>query len=127
VERAVEVFAALYLFGIGLSHVAQPLAWVEFFTWLRGKGRSGVFVEGLLSLGFGSLVVAFHNVWAGWPVVLTLVGWGQVLKGLARLAAPQVSLRAYELVAPERAWHFQVGGAFAILLSAFLGYLALAR
>jgi hypothetical protein len=85
VEKAVEVFAALYLLGVGLSHVLQPHAWIEFFAWMREKGPAGMFVEGLLSLGFGALVVGFHNVWTGLPVVLTLIGWGQVLKGVVRL------------------------------------------
>jgi len=65
------------LLVIGLSHVAQPRAWVEFFVWLRGKGHAGVFVNGFLSLGFGSFIVAFHNVWNGLPVILTLLGWGK--------------------------------------------------
>lgn len=124
-ERAVEAFAALYLFGVGLSHLLQPLAWVEFFVWLRAKGRAGVFVEGLLSLGFGAFIVAFHNVWT-WPaVVMTVVGWGQVIKGLLRLALPRWGLRSYERVAPERAWQFRAAGVFGIALSAFLGYVAL--
>ena len=123
-ERSVEVFAALYLLVIGLSHMVQPHAWVEFFTWLRERGRTGVFVEGFLSLGFGALIVAFHNVWSGLPIVLTLVGWGQVLKGLVRFVAPQLSLRVYERVTPERALQFRVAGIFALALSGLVGYAA---
>jgi uncharacterized protein YjeT (DUF2065 family) len=126
-EQATAAFAAIYFFGIGLSHLVQPHAWVEFFTWLREKGRAGMFVEGFLSLGFGAWVVSFHNVWSGLPVVLTLVGWGQVLKGLVRFAAPQLSLRMYGRVTPERAWQFRIGGCGALALSGLLAYVALAR
>ena len=125
-ERAVEGFVAVGLFGVGLSHLVQPLAWVEFFVWLRGQGRCAVFLEGLLSLNFGALVVAFHNVWTGLPVVVTLLGWGMVFKGLARLVAPGLGLRLYERIVPERAWHFRVAGVLALALSAFSGYLAFA-
>jgi hypothetical protein len=125
VERAVEGLVAVCLFGVGLSHVLQPLAWVEFFVWLRGQGRCAVFLEGLLTLNFGALVVAFHNVWAGPPVVVTVVGWGMVLKGTVRLAAPGLGLRIYERIAPERAWHFRAAGVLALALSAFSGYLPL--
>jgi uncharacterized protein YjeT (DUF2065 family) len=126
-EKSVEIFAALYLLGIGLSHLVQPHAWVELFTWLRERGRAGVFVEGFLSLGFGALIVAFHNVWSGLPIVLTLVGWGQVLKGLVRFVAPQFSLRVYERVSSERAWQFRVAGIFALALSGLVGYAAMSR
>jgi hypothetical protein len=123
-ERAVEGFTAVCLFGVGISHVLQPLAWVEFFEWLRGQGRCAVFLDGLLTLNFGALVVAFHNVWTGLPVVITLLGWGMVLKGLVRLVAPGMGLRVYERIAPERAWHFRVAGVLALAVSAFSGYLA---
>jgi hypothetical protein len=98
---------------------------VEFFVWPRGQGRCAVFLEGLLSLNFGALVVAFHNVWTRLPVVITVLGWAMVLKGLVRLAAPGLGLRVYQRVAPERAWHFRAAGVVALALSAFSGYLAL--
>ena len=102
-ERAVEGYLAVALLGVGLSHLLHPLAWVEFFVWLRGQGRCAVFLEGLLTLNFGALVVAFHNVWVRLRVVLTLIGWGMVLKGTVRLAAPGLGLRVYERIVPERA------------------------
>ncbi len=126
-EQATEVLAAIYFFGIGISHVVQPQGWVEFFSWLREKGRPGMFVEGFLSLSFGALVVGFHNVWSGLAVVLTLVGWAQVLKGLVRFTVPRLSFRVYESVTPERAWRFRVAGVAAIALGSLFAYLAIAR
>ena len=123
-ERAVEGFLAVCFFSVGLSHALQPLAWVEFFVWLRGIGRCGVFIEGLLTLNCGALVVAFHNVWTGLPVVVTLIGWGMVVKGTVRIAAPGLGLQIYERITPERPWRFRVAGVFALALSAFSGYLA---
>ncbi len=74
-ERAIQVFAMINLVAIGLSHVVQPRVWAEFFVALRDKGDRGVFVVGFMSLAFGSLIVAFHNVWLGLPMVLTILGW----------------------------------------------------
>ena len=52
-ERAVDVLAVI-LFGIvGLSHILQPRAWVEFFVLLRGKGEAGAFVDAFLNLPLG--------------------------------------------------------------------------
>lgn len=124
-ETATETFAAVFLLVIGLSHIAQPRPWVEFFVWLHGKGHAGVFVNGFLSLGFGSFIVAFHNVWSGLPVILTFFGWAQVLKGLVSFVAPQVALWGLSRVSYERAWHFIVGGVLALALSAVLWYVVL--
>lgn len=80
-EQAVAFWAVLQLTVVGLSHVAAPRAWVSFFVWLHGKGEAGVLVVGGMSLAFGALIVAFHNVWAGAATVLTLLGWAQGTKG----------------------------------------------
>ncbi len=122
-QSQVEIFAALNFLVIGLSHLLQPQAWVEFFVRLREQGRSGAFTEGFLALTFGAIIVAFHNVWSGLPMVLTIVGWGHVVKGLARFVAPQFSLRLYQRVTPGRAWQFRAAGLFMLGLAAFLGYL----
>ena len=122
-EQAIQLFAAIGFLVIGLSHIAQPKAWVAFFQALGARGTTGVFLEGFLLLNFGAIVVAFHNVWHGPAIVLTLVGWAQVLKGLGRFVAPQLALRVMQRVSPERAWHFQAGGAFALLLSGYLWWL----
>lgn len=94
--RAVEIFAAINLIVIGLSHALQPQAWTDFFKLLHSKGAPGNFFNAMLSLSIGSLIVAFHNIWSGIPVLLTLYGWGSVLKGTIYLCFPEVGLRSIE-------------------------------
>ena len=126
-EKAIEMFAAVNFTVTGLSHVLQPRAWVEFFVWLRSKGHAGAFVNGLLSLGFGSIVVAFHNVWSGLPMVLTIVGWAHVAKALLIFVAPELGMRSLERVAPECRHELVAAGAVLLGLSALMWYLVLAR
>jgi len=125
-QQAIQVFAAISFLVIGLSHLIQPKAWVAFFQALAARGTTGVFLEGFILLNFGAIIVAFHNVWDGPELVLTLIGWSQVLKGAGRFLAPQVGLRVMQRASPERAWHFPVGGVAALLLSGFLWWLRLA-
>jgi hypothetical protein len=127
VEKAIEMFAAVNFLVTGLSHLLQSRGWVEFFVRLRSKGQAGVFVNGLLSLGFGSIVVAFHNVWSGLPMVLTIVGWAHVAKALLIMSAPGLGMRSLERVSPERAHEFVAAGAVLLALSALMWYLVLAR
>jgi hypothetical protein len=126
-EQAIELFAAINFLVVGLSHIVQPRAWVEFFVWLRSKGHAGVLVNGMLSLSFGSIVVAFHNVWSGLPMVLTIVGWAHVVKALVSFLAPSVGMRSLERVSPERAHELVAAGAALLALSALMWYLVLAR
>ena len=122
-ERSIELFACLQFLVIGLSHLLQPRVWVAFFVVLREKGLAGVFVNGFLSLVFGSVIVSFHNVWSGLPMVLTLVGLAQLVKAFVSFVTPHVAMRGLQRVAVERAWEFQVAGALSLGLSALLAYL----
>jgi hypothetical protein len=121
-ERSVEVLAII-LFGIvGLSHILQPRAWAEFFILVRGKGDAGAFVDGFLNLPLAGVIVGFHNTWSGIPLVLTLVGWGLLVKSLIRFCAPKQALRIMARVSLERSWEFQVAGAGLVAFASLLGY-----
>ena len=122
-EQATQLFAAISFLVIGLSHLLQSKGWVAFYQALAARGTPGAFLEGFLLLNFGAFIAAFHNVWDGPELVLTLIGWSQVLKGAGRFVAPQVGLRAMQRLTLERAWYFQLGGVFALLLSGFLWWL----
>ena len=40
------------------------------------RGRPGAFANALLHFFFGTRVIAFHPVYSGLPLVLTVLGWG---------------------------------------------------
>lgn len=124
-EAAVQLYAIVNFIIIGLSHILAPRAWAQFFDILRKKGEPGVFVVAFLSLGFGSIIVAFHNVWSGLPLVLTILGWGQVLKALIYFAFPSFGLRRMEMASPDRAHLFVYAGwMFIVLAGLFIYHLA---
>ena len=125
-EKAVELFAVIHFLTIGLSHLFAPRAWGEFFAMLRKKGEPGVFVVAFMSLGFGSIVAAFHPVWSGLPAVLTFIGWAQVLKALVYFAFPAFGLRRLGMVPPEKAYLFAYGGVMGIALAGLLIYILVA-
>ena len=122
-EHATQVFAAVSLLVIGISHLFQPKAWVTWFQSLASQGTSGAFTEGFIILPFGAIIVGFHNVWEGPAIVLTLLGWSQVVKGLVRFVAPHVAINVMRKMSIERAWYFQVAGVFALALSGFMWWL----
>ena len=124
-QESIELLVAVQSLVVAVSHIVQPRAWVDFFVWLRSKGHAGVFANGFLTLWFGTIIVAFHNVWSGLAMVVTLLGWAQVVKGTVAFVAPQLSMRGFMRVAPERAHEFVIAGVMFLGLSGVCWYLVL--
>ena len=56
--------------------------------------RALVFIIAIVTLIFGLMLVATHNIWImGWPVIITLFGWGAVLSAILRLFFPEIVIK----------------------------------
>ena len=121
-ETAIERLVALCCLVIGLSHIVQPRAWAELFIHWREKGVVGVFYTALLHFCFGALIVAFHNVWRGLPMIVTLLGWAWTIKGLLYFTFPRHALKMLHRVTLERSWEFVVAGAVLVTLAGVIAF-----
>jgi hypothetical protein len=119
-QRAIELFALLNFTVIGLSLLARPLAWSQFFGWLRREGESGALAYGFICLSFGSLIVAFHRVGHGLLLILTVAGWLEVALGVACLLWPGVGLQVLALPTAERPGVCRAGGVASLVVAAVI-------
>jgi uncharacterized membrane protein len=82
------------------------------------------YLSGFLALIFGLAVLQFHNLWvADWRVVLTLLGWLGLAKGILLLVFPKAGLGLSALFA--RSSMILVAAVFALLLGnmfCYVGY-----
>ena len=121
-EASIEKLVAICFLVIGLSHILQPRAWVKFFIMLREKGEVGSILNGLLHFPLGALIVSFHNVWHGIPIVVTIMVWGLVIKSLLYLTYPKHGMRVLSQVTVEKSWGFVVAGIVAVGLSGLIAF-----
>jgi hypothetical protein len=121
-ERAIEILAVIQLTIIGLSHIIHHRAWAEFFIWLRAKGHAGAFANGFLSLAAGSMILGFHRVWSGIPLVLTIFGVLNVLKAAQCFLLPRLSMRSMGRVSLERSREFAAAGVVSLGLAGLVAY-----
>jgi len=121
-ETAVEKLTAIFFLVTGLSHIFQPRVWVRFFIMLREKGEIGSFINGFVHFPLGAVIVAFHNVWHGIPLIVTIIGWGLTLKGALYFIIPSHGVRMLSTISMERSWHFVVAGVFSVVLAAVIAY-----
>lgn len=107
-ETGIQIACSIQLTVFGIAHLFRPQVLIEFYSALNSKGEAGVVVLALLSLFSGSFLVAFHNIWAGIPMLLTLVGWSQLIKGTLYLLFPSLGLRFISKVTPQRSNAFRL-------------------
>jgi len=126
-EAGIERLAALVFIITGLSHVAAPKAWARFFIDMREKGEIAGFLNAFVHIPLGLLILAFHPVWSGPGLLVTLIGCALTLKGTIYFLWPALALRSLAHVSEESAWKFRVAGVPAVLLGMFIGWIALGR
>jgi len=122
-EVAILKLAIVSFFVIGLSHIFQPRVWTRFFLDIRDKGETGSFIIAFIHFPLGALIVAFHNVWHGLPMILTIIGYGLVLKSVVYFVFPKRGLKTMSRVSLEKSWEFVVAGVFSVGLSGLLMFI----
>ncbi|HUK31793.1 MAG TPA: hypothetical protein VLV89_11810 [Candidatus Acidoferrum sp.] len=83
-------------------------------------------VTGLITMGFGIAMVLSHNVWSGGalPVMVTIIGWTTLVKGLLLLFLAQNTDTNLFLQVLRFDLYFYLYVAIAFLLGAYLFYAA---
>ena len=86
------------------------------------KSPALLFFSGILPLIFGVLLIAGHPIWeADWRGIITLIGWLAFMKGLIRLAAPQIAIRFDGKFIKKRG-AFKICSIIVLLLGIYLCY-----
>ena len=82
------------------------------------------FFSGAAALAGGLALVAGHNVWVlDWPLLITLIGWAMIVKGVLRLAVPQFG-RGFFTAALKTHSHLALSGVILLVAGAYLAWSA---
>jgi len=75
-------------------------------------------VSGLFGIIIGMLLIEYHNFWVNdWTVLITIIGWAALFKGILYIAFPKTLFSFKPLFKNMQAW-----GKFMIALGLFFGY-----
>ncbi|MEM9172971.1 MAG: hypothetical protein AAGA84_09725 [Pseudomonadota bacterium] len=115
---AVQLVFCFAFLLMGLSHLLQPRMWREFFAHLHSLGTTGVVYRTfMMELIPASVLVAFHQVWHGVAVVITVYGWLLLLKVVISMLYPAAGLRSLAMAEKAGDRGFIVAGTALIALS----------
>ena len=77
-----------------------------------------IYLAGLMALIVGMLLVQYHNMWVkNWTLLITLIGWASLLKGIMLIAFPQSISFFKNWYKNSRMW-----GIFMIVFGLLFGY-----
>ena len=128
-EQGIEKLAALVLTLTCVSHITAPRAWAILFERIRAGGEIAGFANAAIHLPLGLLSVAFHNVWSGWGLLFTLIGYALLLKGSLHLLVPGLAQRTLNIpgegAQAERSYRF--AGILMLPLALLLMWIAFGR
>lgn len=114
-----RLFAPLYL-SIGLGMFLSP----KYYKKMLGElthATTLAYLGGTIALVIGVLIVTYHNAWEGnWTLIITLMGWLTLLKGVLLLMIPEPFIELISPLIKSRA--LPVVGAVALGLGLILGY-----
>jgi len=106
---------------MGLSHIARPRMWVDFFNGLHAQGMRGVITRTFtFELWPAILIVSFHQVWHGPATVITIYGWLLTAKVALAMLVPETGLKSLAL-ASKGPQSFIIGGCLLVGIGACAG------
>lgn len=111
-----RILAVTYL-SAGLGAVTGRISFDEIMKdFERSPGLA--FLSGFFTAALGVILVTYHNRWdGGWPVVITVIGWLSLVKGVLLMAFPKVWISFKKNYAITKAWGFPL-----IALGIVFGY-----
>jgi hypothetical protein len=87
------------------------------------KNAALVFFTGMAPLAFGLVIAILHNTWvANWTVLITIFGWGGIIKGVWILLFPDSVSRLMQAYIKNKSL-LMGHSVLAVVLGLFLSYM----
>jgi len=86
-------FWGWYLVIFCMLLVVRPKRMTQLLSYLEDEKY--LVLTSLLAIFIGLFTISLHNVWDhNWKLIITLLGWASLIKGIIRFSFPKTSLKA---------------------------------
>ena len=112
----------LYIIIMGTILLCRRNIFIKFMEDFS-KNYAVSFLTGIITLIIGLAIVLTHNIWVmNWTVIITLVGWAALIKGVWFLAFPD-SISKFASFYSEAKVFGVIHAIIALLFGAYLTYM----
>jgi hypothetical protein len=117
----IQKVAAVFFLTVGVSYLLNARLWAGYAKQLLAEPQRLLPIL-WVTLPIGLVIVFAHNVWSGWAIIITLVGWIITIKSAFYLLFPQV-VKVFAGWSQKALRRYLIGGgAFMTMLGALLAY-----
>ena len=115
-----QILAIMYV-AIGLGVLFGPTYYHKMYQDML-KNTPAIYLGGFMALIIGFLLVKYHNIWEySWIVIITILGWLALIKGVLLFVAPKPFVNIF------KSWFktktaFTWMGFIALVIGFVLGY-----
>lgn len=97
-----RILAIIYLsVGIGLLSNKK---WFKEVIDDMSKSPGLNYVTGFVIVVLTALVVHYHNIWSGWPIIITIFAWIGLIKGITFIICPSHLFKLSKKILKARAF-----------------------
>lgn len=112
----------VYFLVMGTAMLVNKQYYQSTFVSIMQNGPI-LLMTGFLALVLGMIMLVFHNIWVmGWPVIITILAWATLIKGILRLMLP-VKFFKHQIRLIQNNVFFYICAIILIIVGAFLAYM----
>lgn len=115
-----RIFGLVYV-TVGLGILLNRTYYQKLFNdWWQNY--AALYLGGFMALVAGLVIVTYHNIWvASWVVLVTVIGWLALIKGILLLVFPSAMLRFTQMLVSKPRF-LPIEGIVALVIGLFLSY-----
>lgn len=122
-EAQILEFAGLFIGLMGIGFIVSSEQYLRMIDDVK-KNSAVLLTFGGINLIIGYLLVVNHNIWVwDWPVVITVIGWAALLKGVVIIAFPRTHLGIADWFVVTLSRNEKMLGAILLALGVVLTYI----
>ncbi len=87
------------------------------------------YLGGVIAMILGAMVISVHNIWElSWVVVITIVGWLMLIKGIAYVVFPSAMARLLDMYSKNKSGvKIRINASISVILGVILLYISCQR
>jgi len=126
-DKQIFQFIGLIYLAVGLGILLNPRYYKQMFADFK-TSIAVMYLGGIFAFAIGFLLITFHNIWVkDISVIITIVGWMALLKGISILVLPKLMMKTMDIFINEKTNILMIMAGFVIILGtlfAWLGFFA---